>query len=142
VPFQSGAPALNALLGNHVDLIAAPVAELVPQVQQGALRVLAVSGGRRSGAFPDVPMLREAGFPGLEINGWIGILAPAGTPDDICLKINSAVNATVGKPAVNERLRSLGYEPHVMPLVGVAPFLINSIETWRKMILATGMAIN
>ena len=142
VPFQSGAPALNALLGNHVDLIAAPIAELVPQVRQGALRVLAVSGSKRSVAFPDVPMLREAGFPGLEINGWIGILAPAATPDDICLKINSAVNAAVGKPAVNERLRSLGYEPHAMPLTGAAPFLTNSIETWRKMILATGMAIN
>ena len=84
VPFQSGAPALNALLGNHVDIIAAPIAELVPQVQQGALRVLAVSGSKRSASFPDVPMLREAGFPGLEINGWIGILAPAATPDDIC----------------------------------------------------------
>ena len=142
VPFQSGAPALNALLGNHVDLIAAPIAELVPQVRQGALRVLAVSGSRRSVAFPEVPMLREAGFPGLEINGWIGILAPAGTPDDICLKINSAVNAAVGKPTVNERLRSLGYDPHAMPLAGTAPFLTNSIETWRKMILATGMAIN
>jgi tripartite-type tricarboxylate transporter receptor subunit TctC len=142
VPFQSGAPALNALLGNHVDIIAAPIAELVPQVRQGALRVLAVSGSKRSAAFPDVPMLREAGFPGLEINGWIGILAPAGTPDDICLKINSAVNAAIGKPAVNERLRSLGYEAHAMPLSGTAPFLTNSIETWRKMILATGMAIN
>jgi tripartite-type tricarboxylate transporter receptor subunit TctC len=87
-------------------------------------------------------MLREAGFPGLEINGWIGILAPAATPDDICLKINSAVNAAVGKPAVNERLRSLGYEPHAMSLTGTAPFLTNSIETWRKMILATGIAIN
>jgi tripartite-type tricarboxylate transporter receptor subunit TctC len=142
VPFQSGAPALNALLGNHVDLIAAPIAELVPQVRQGALRVLAVSGSKRSVAFPDVPMLREAGFPGLEINGWIGILAPAATPDDICLKINSAVNAAVGKPAVNERLRSLGYEPHAMSLAATAPFLTNSIETWRMMILATGMAIN
>ena len=142
VPFQSGAPALNALLGNHVDLIAAPIAELVPQVRQGALRVLAVSGSKRSAAFPEVSMLREAGFPGLEINGWIGILAPAGTPDDICLKINSAVNAAVGKPAVNERLRSLGYEPHAMSLTGTGPFLTNSIETWRKMILATGMAIN
>ncbi len=142
VPFQSGAPALNALLGNHVDIIAAPIAELVPQVRQGAVRVLAVSGSKRSAAFPEVPMLREAGFPGLEINGWIGILAPAATPDDICLKINSAVNAAVGKPAVNERLRSLGYEPHAMSLAGTAPFLTNSIETWRKMILATGMAIN
>ena len=142
VPFQSGAPALNALLGNHVDIIAAPIAELVPQVRQGTLRVLAVSGSKRSAAFPEVPMLREAGFPGLEINGWIGILAPAGAPDEICLKINSAVNAAVGKLAVNERLRSLGYEPHAMPLAGTAPFLTNSIETWRKMILATGMAIN
>src|SRR5438067_13339124 len=52
VPFQSGAPALNALLGNHVDIIASPIAELVPQVRQGALRVLAVSGSKRSAAFP------------------------------------------------------------------------------------------
>jgi tripartite-type tricarboxylate transporter receptor subunit TctC len=142
VPFQSGAPALNALLGNHVDIIAAPLAELVPQVQQGALRVLAVSGSKRSPSFPDVPMLGEAGFPGLEIHGWIGILAPSATPDDICLKLNSVVNAAVGKPTVNARLRSLGYEPHAMPLAGTGPFLTNSIETWRKMILATGMAIN
>jgi tripartite-type tricarboxylate transporter receptor subunit TctC len=142
VPFQSGAPALNALLGKHVDIIAAPLAELVPQVQQGALRVLAVSGTKRSASFPDVPMLREAGFPGLEINGWIGILAPAATPDDICEKFNAAVNAAVGKPAVNARLRQLGYEPYEMVLAGTGPFLTNSIETWRKMILATGMAIN
>lgn len=142
VPFQSGAPALNALLGKHVDIIAAPLAELVPQVQQGALRVLAVSGTKRSASFPDVPMLRDAGFPGLEINGWIGILAPAATPDAICEKFNAAVNAAVGKPTVNARLRQLGYEPHEMALAETGPFLANSIETWRRMILATGMAIN
>src|SRR5215212_8737759 len=141
VPFQSGAPALNALLGNHVDIIAAPLAELVPQVQQGALRVLAVSGTKRAASFPDVPKLTEAGFPGLEINGWIGILAPAATPDDICARLNAAVNAAVGKPAINARLRQLGYEPHEMALADSGPFLTNSIETWRKMILATGMAI-
>jgi tripartite-type tricarboxylate transporter receptor subunit TctC len=142
VPFQSGAPALNALLGNHVDIIAAPLAEVVPQVQQGALRVLAVSGVKRSASFPEVPKLSEAGYPGLEINGWIGILAPAGTADDICLKLNSAVNAAVAKPAVNARLRQLGYEPIEMSLADSGPFLTNSIETWRKMIHATGMAIN
>jgi tripartite-type tricarboxylate transporter receptor subunit TctC len=142
VPFQSGAPALNALLGNHVDIIAAPLAELVPQAQQGALRVLAVSGTKRAASFPDVPKLTEAGFPGLEINGWIGILAPAATPDDICARLNAAVNAAVRKPAINARLRQLGYEPHEMALADSGPFLTNSIETWRKMILATGMAIN
>jgi tripartite-type tricarboxylate transporter receptor subunit TctC len=142
VPFQSGAPALNALLGKHVDIIAAPLAELVPQAQQGAVRVLAVSGTKRSVSFPEVPMLGEAGFPGLEINGWIGILAPAATPDDICARLNAAVNAAVGKPTVNARLRQLGYEPHNMPLRETGPFLTNSIGTWRKMIRATGMAIN
>jgi tripartite-type tricarboxylate transporter receptor subunit TctC len=142
VPFQSGAPALNALLGQHVDIIAAPLAELVPQARQGAVRVLAVSGTKRSVSFPDVPMLGEAGFPGLEINGWIGILAPAATPDDICARLNAAVNAAIGKPTVNARLLQLGYEPHNMPLGETGPFLTNSIGTWRKMILATGMAIN
>jgi tripartite-type tricarboxylate transporter receptor subunit TctC len=142
VPFQSGAPALNALLGNHVDIIAAPTAELLPQVQQGAVRVLAVSGTKRSVSFPDAPKLAEAGFPGLEINGWIGILAPAGTPDAICDKLNRAVDSAVAKPVVNARLRQLGYEPHGMPLPETGPFLTSSIETWRKMILATGMAIN
>jgi tripartite-type tricarboxylate transporter receptor subunit TctC len=142
VPFQSGAPALNALLGNHVDIIAAPTAELLPQVQQGAVRVLAVSGTKRSVSFPDAPKLAEAGFPGLEINGWIGILAPAGTPDGICDRLNRAVDAAVAKPVVNARLRQLGYEPHGMPLAETGRFLTNSIETWRKMILATGMAIN
>ncbi len=142
MPFQCGAPALNALLGKHVDIIAAPIAELVPQVQQGAVRVLAVSGTKRSPSFPDVPKLGEAGFPGLEINGWIGILAPSATPDDICARLNAAVNRAVGKPAINARLRQLGYDPHELALAESGVFLTNSIETWRKMILATGMAIN
>ena len=142
VPFQSGAPALNALLGKHVDIISSPIAEVAPQVKQGVLRALAVTGSNRSHALPDVPMLSEAGFPGLQINGWIGILAPSGTPDGVCTLLNKTVNAAVGKPAINARLRGLGYVPNVMPLADTAPFLNNSIETWRKMILATGMTIN
>ena len=136
------AASARSLLGGHVDIISAPITEVVPQVQQGTLRVLAVSGSRRSAAFPDAPMLREAGFPGLEINGWIGVLAPANTPDDLCLRLNAAINAAVARPAVNSRLRTMGYEPHQMPLAETGPFLTGSIETWRKMILATGMTIN
>jgi hypothetical protein len=80
-------------------------------------------------------------FPGLKSTAgsasWRPRNAGRHLPED-----QRAVNAAVGKPAVNERLRSLGYEPHAMSLAGTAPFLTNSIETWRKMILATGMAIN
>jgi len=139
VPFQSGAPALNALLGKHVDIIAAPIAEIVPQAQQGAVRALAVTGPRRAGAFPDVPTLSEAGFPGIDINGWIGLLAPAGTPADICAKLNAAVNAVVAKPSVERRLRALGYEPYAGVFADADSFLKIQIENWAGMIRATGI---
>jgi tripartite-type tricarboxylate transporter receptor subunit TctC len=139
VPFQSGVPAMNALLGNHVDIIAGPVAEIYPQVRQGAMRALAVTGARRAQAFPDVPTLSQVGFPGLEINGWVGLLAPAKTPADICAKLNAAVNAVVAKPDVDRRLRELGYEPSALALADAASLLKTSIETWGRMIQATGI---
>jgi len=139
VPFQSGLPAINALLGNHVDIVAGPVAEIYPQVQQGALRALAVTGPRRAQAFPDVPTLSEVGFPGIEINGWVGLLAPAKTPPDICAKLNAAVNAVVAKPDVDKRLRELGYEPSSVAFADTATLLKTSIEKWRHMIEATGI---
>jgi tripartite-type tricarboxylate transporter receptor subunit TctC len=140
VPFQSGLPAINALLGNHVDIIAGPVAEIYPQAQQGALRALTVTGARRAQAFPVVPTLSEVGFPGLEINGWVGLLAPAKTPSDICAKLNAAVNAVVVKPAVDKRLRELGYEPSSVAFADTATLLKTSIEKWGRMIRATGIA--
>jgi tripartite-type tricarboxylate transporter receptor subunit TctC len=139
VPFQSGLPAINALLGSHVDIVAGPVAEIYPQAEQGALRALAVTGARRAEAFPDVPNLSEVGFPGLEINGWIGLLAPAGTPAEICAKLNATVRAAVAAPKVEKRLRDLGYEPRAIPLAETATMLKNSVATWQRMILATGI---
>jgi tripartite-type tricarboxylate transporter receptor subunit TctC len=139
VPFQSGLPAVNALLGNHVDIIAGPVAEIYPQVRQGAMRALAVTGARRAQAFPDVPTLSQVGFPGLEINGWVGLLAPAKTPPEICVKINAAVNAVVAKPSVDKKLRELGYEPSSVALADTSILLKTSIEKWGRMIQATGI---
>jgi tripartite-type tricarboxylate transporter receptor subunit TctC len=140
VPFQSGMPAMNALLGNHVDIIAGPVAEIYPQVQQGALRALAVTGARRAPAFPDIPTLSQLGFPGLEIDGWIGLLAPAKTPPEICAKLNAAMNAVVARPEVEKRLHELGYEPSASALADASVVLRTSIEKWGKMIEATGIS--
>jgi tripartite-type tricarboxylate transporter receptor subunit TctC len=139
VPFQSGVPAMNALLGNHVDIIAGPVAEIYPQVQQGAMRALAVTGAKRADAFPDVPTLSQVGFPGIEFSGWVGLLAPARTAPEICAKLNAAVRAAVARPEVERRLRDLGYEPRAIALADASTLLKNSIETWGRMILATGI---
>jgi tripartite-type tricarboxylate transporter receptor subunit TctC len=140
VPFQSGAPALNALLGKHVDIITAPVAEVHPQVEQGAVRALAVTGPRRVAALADVPTLDELGMPGLGINGWIGILAPARTPAEICAKLNATVNRIVAKPSVDKRLRGLGYEPYVGTFADAGGFLNRQIDTWGQLIRATGIS--
>jgi tripartite-type tricarboxylate transporter receptor subunit TctC len=139
VPFQSGVPAMNALLGHHVDIIAGPIPEIFPQTQQGNMRALAVTGAKRAQAFPDVPTLSESGFPGIEIHGWIGLLAPAKTPPEIRAKLNVAVNAVVARPAVDRRLRGLGYEPHSVAIADAPAFLQNSILTWGRMIQATGI---
>jgi tripartite-type tricarboxylate transporter receptor subunit TctC len=140
IPFQSGAPALNALIGHHVDILAGPVSEITAQVNQGSVRALAVTGPQRSLALPDVPTLTESGFPGLEITGWLGMLAPAKTPTEICQKLNAAINAVVDSPRVNARLRSLGYEPGTIALADAPEFLNKSIDSWRRMILATGLS--
>jgi tripartite-type tricarboxylate transporter receptor subunit TctC len=139
VPFQSGAPALNALLGKHVDIITAPVAEVHPQIEQGTVRALAVSGPRRASALPDTPTLDELGMPGLAINGWIGILAPAKTPPDICAKLNATVNRIVAQPNVDKRLRVLGYEPYTGSFEDAGAFLKRQIDSWGALIRATGI---
>ncbi len=139
VPYQSGAPALNALLGGHVDVVTGPIVEIFPQVQQGKLRALAVTGPKRARVLPDVPTLREAGLAGIEVYGWNGILAPAKIPTEIALKVNTAVNAVVATPGVTERLRTLGYEPYSLPLADAPAFLKESIDAWAQMMREAGI---
>jgi tripartite-type tricarboxylate transporter receptor subunit TctC len=139
VPFQSGAPALNALLGHHVDINVGPVAEVHPMIQQGTVRALAVTGPRRAEALPDVPTLDELGFPGIDINGWIGLLAPAKTPPETQARFNAAVNTIIATPNVEQRLRALGYEPYRGSLTQAPAFLGRQIETWARLIRATGI---
>jgi tripartite-type tricarboxylate transporter receptor subunit TctC len=140
VPFQSGVPAMNALLGNHVDIIAGPIAEIAPQVQQGKMRALVVTGMQRSRAFPDVPTLNESSLPGIDISGWNGFFAPAKIPRDIAAKLNGAINAVVKNPAVDQRMRQLAYEPYPVEFADAPAFFKNSIEAWARMIRLTGIS--
>jgi tripartite-type tricarboxylate transporter receptor subunit TctC len=140
VPFQSGAPALNALLGHHVDINVGPVAETHPMVQQGMVRALAVTGPRRAEALPDVPTLDELGFTGIGINGWIGVLVAAKTPPEVLAKINADISKVIAQPNVDQRLRDLGYEPYRGSFADAPAFLKTQIETWRRLINATGIA--
>jgi tripartite-type tricarboxylate transporter receptor subunit TctC len=141
VPFQSGAPSLNALLGHHIDVNVGPVAETHPMIQQGMVRALAVTGPRRADALPDVPTLEELGFRGAAVNGFIGVLAPAKTSAEVRAKLHAAIDEVVAQPAVDQRLRALGYEPHRGALADAPAFLKTQIDTWGNLIRATGITV-
>jgi tripartite-type tricarboxylate transporter receptor subunit TctC len=141
VPFQSGAPSLNALLGHHTDVNVGPVAETHPMVVQGMVRALAVTGPRRADALPDVPTLEELGFRGIDVNGFIAVLAAVKTPAEIRARLHAAINEVVALPAVDKRLRALGYEPYRGEFADAPAFLKKQIDTWGNLIRATGIAI-
>jgi len=91
VPYKGGAPAMADLLAQRVDLIFAPVPEALPHIRGGKLRALAVLSPRRTPVLPQVVTMQEAGFPGLVLDTWIGLAAPAATPRDVVMTLNHAV---------------------------------------------------
>ena len=112
VPYRGSAPAVLDLIGKRLDFMLDPPAALVEFVRDGRLRALAVSGKSRFFALPDVPTIAESGLPGYEVTAWQGLLAPAGLPEPIVRRLNAEVVATIKEPAVVERLRALGNDPH------------------------------
>jgi tripartite-type tricarboxylate transporter receptor subunit TctC len=110
VSYRGAAPALNDLIaGNPAAAFSDPLVTL-PQVEGGRVRALAVSGPRRLAAAPQIPTVAEAGIPGYEVVGWLGIVAPHGTPAPIVGKLNTELNRIMQEPAMQARLASQGAE--------------------------------
>ncbi|MBI2315503.1 MAG: tripartite tricarboxylate transporter substrate binding protein [Betaproteobacteria bacterium] len=110
VPFKGTAPAVASLLGGHVNMLMADVS-VAPQIRSGKLRGLAVTTAKPSRLVPGVPTLVEAGVAGFEAPSIIGILAPGGTPREVVVKINAAMNRALAAEDVRQRLYSQGFEP-------------------------------
>jgi tripartite-type tricarboxylate transporter receptor subunit TctC len=140
-PFQGGAPALTALMGNHIDLVSTAVPDAAALIQQGKLRALAVSGAERAQALPDVPTFIESGFPGFAVQGWTGLFAPARTDPRIAEMLNAAINDILAMPDVKARLDASGFTANREPLAETRRRLDADLEKWRVMVGALGMKI-
>jgi len=115
VPYNGAGPALNDLLGGHVDLFFSGFPAAVPQVKAGNLKLLAVSSGRRSTAAPDVPTVAEAsGIAGFDIALWQGFFAPRATPKEVVARLNAEINRILVQPEVKAKLLDAGAD--VMPM--------------------------
>jgi tripartite-type tricarboxylate transporter receptor subunit TctC len=108
IPYRGGGPAMQDLLGNHVQMMFLSAALAQPHVKAGKLRALAQTGAQRSPAYPDVPTVAESGYPGFEVNSWVGMLAPAATPKPVVERLQAEIHKIVTNPAFAARLAEQG----------------------------------
>ena len=108
VPYRGAAPAITDLLGGHIDTLNADLPVLLPLVKAGKVKALAVFSPERTPLLPDLPTTKEAGFPGMIMENWYGLLFPAGTPKDVRDQIERAAFAVIATPAVKARFATDG----------------------------------
>ena len=108
VPYRGGAPATNDLLGGHVQVMFDAIGNTLQNIKAGKLRALAVLRARRAAVLPDVPTAAEAGVPGVELNGWVGLFAPGETPPDVLDKLSTTIAAAMADQELAQRLIAAG----------------------------------
>jgi tripartite-type tricarboxylate transporter receptor subunit TctC len=111
IPYKGSVQSISAVMAGDVQLTIVDTPPLVPQIKSGRVRALAVTSAKRAGAMPELPTIAESGVPGYDMALWIGVFAPAGTPQDIAAKLNAEVVRIVKLPDIREKLAGMGVEP-------------------------------
>jgi tripartite-type tricarboxylate transporter receptor subunit TctC len=142
VPFRGGGPAMTATIAGDTQFFFSPIAGMVPFVEAGSVRPLAVSGDMRSPALPQVPTISEAGMPRYKAVGWFGLMAPAGTPAGIVAKLSDVVAAACKSPEVITALRAQGIEPQSSRPQEFAAFVRDQLELHRQLVKDVDLKIS
>jgi tripartite-type tricarboxylate transporter receptor subunit TctC len=138
IPYKGGAPALSAVIAGEVQLsLTSGVA--VPHAKAGRLKVIAVTGNKRTPLAPDIPTVHEAGLAGYEVVGWYGMAAPARTPRTIVEKLNTTINRLL--PELRERYAALGMDLAGGPAAEFDSMLIAERDKWAKVVKLSGARI-
>lgn len=138
VPYKGNNPAITDLIGGQTDLMFATMPTVLPHVQSGRLKAIAVLGAQRSKALPDIPTLGEE-VPGFEVNNWIGLFAPAGTPKEIVNFLNMKTQAVMTTPEVQERLKAAGSRFQPSSPESFKKYQISEAEKWKKILQDAGV---
>jgi tripartite-type tricarboxylate transporter receptor subunit TctC len=134
VPYKGTGPAMNDLIGGHVQVMFSGISSARPYMDAGTLRALAVTGEARNAAVPDVPTFAEAGLPGVTASTYWGVLAPKGTPKEIVERVSAEFARAVRDPDVVARIAQLGYLPIAGGPSDYAANIKSEIEKWAPVV--------
>jgi tripartite-type tricarboxylate transporter receptor subunit TctC len=139
VPYRGAALAAQDLAAGRLQFSFLTAGGLLPVLSGPTLKVLAVSGPRRAAVFPDAPTLQEAGYPGLDISTWYGVLAPAGTPRDHIDLLARQMEAALAEPDIRARLEEQSLNPSFLPTEQFGAYLERQLLRWREVSARTGL---
>jgi len=134
VPYKSGPEAVTGVLSGNVTFMFFTVPALLPQVEAGQLRALAIASAERSPLVPDVPTIAEAGYPGFDVIAWYALFAPRGTPAPIVSRLSSEVQKILERTDVRAEMGKLGAEPHYLSPQGLTDYVAMESPKWGPLL--------
>jgi len=142
VPFQGGAPAINATLGKQIDVLATTLGgTAAAQINAGKLKGLGIAADKRAAVVPDVPTYAEQGFTGFTAASWVGVFAPAKTDPKIVAALNAAILRVIKSDAVQRRLTGIGFDPLDLPQPQAQAMFADEIGKWGRMVKTLGLSV-
>jgi tripartite-type tricarboxylate transporter receptor subunit TctC len=139
VPYRGDTPAIADLIAGHVQLAFLSIQPLIPQVQAGKLRALAITSGKRSAAIPDLPTVAESGLPGYDIGTWWGLLAPAKTPRPVVDKLAASMRKATAVSSIKERFAAGGIAAQSNTPEEFAAMIKSEVARYRELASAAGV---
>ncbi len=141
IPYKGTGPLITDLIAGQVGLTIASAVPLAPQVKAGKLRGMAVTGGKRSPSFPDLPAIAET-VPGYEVVNWFGIVAPAGTPVTVIARVNGELNKALDEPRIRDSLRAQGADGAGGSAQDYARVIRADFAKWAKVVRESGAKVD
>jgi tripartite-type tricarboxylate transporter receptor subunit TctC len=139
VPYRGGAPAITDYVAGRIDVYWDAIAPLLPWMQKGTIKPLAVTSAKRMPDLPDVPTVLEAGMPDLNVFTWTAVFAPAGTARDITTKLEAELQKAMADKEVQEIFVKNGYELFPGSPANVTELIRTDLEKWASVVKATGL---